>query len=189
MHVVDTERLRLRWLEPDDAGFILELTNDPAWLLHIGDRGIRSEDDALRYIADGPRAMCERLGFGLYAVERLGGGRPIGLCGLIRRDWLDDVDIGFAFLPAYRRRGYALEAARATLEHARTGLGLQRIAAIVSPGNADSIRLLGKLGLTFAGWKTPPNGAEPVCVFVTAADRGDGGRGPDERARSRGPFV
>lgn len=172
MRVLETERLSLRWLEPDDADFILELTNDPDWLRHIGDRGIRCADDALRYIAEGPRAMYERLGFGLYAVELQGGGMPIGLCGLIKRDWLDDVDVGFAFLPAYRGQGYAVEAARATLEHGRRDLGLRRIAAIVSPAYAVSIRLLEKLGLVMAGTVTPPNAVDAVHHYVTRGPRG-----------------
>ena len=166
-HVLDTQRLVLRRLEPADAGFILEITNDPDWLRHIGDRGIRSLDDARRYITEGPRAMYERHGFGLYLVEQRDGGTPIGLCGLIKRDWLDDVDIGFAFLPAFRGRGFALEAAAATLEFGRTTLGLHRIAAIVSPGNADSLRLLGRLGMRLERMVLPPNETSPLCLYVT----------------------
>jgi RimJ/RimL family protein N-acetyltransferase len=167
MHVLDTERLTLRWLEPGDSEFILELTNDPDWLRHIGDRGIRSLDDAARYIADGPRAMYERVGFGLYCVMLRGTGTAIGLCGPIKRDWLDDVDIGFAFLPAFRGRGYALEAAAATLEYGTTTLGLHRIAAIVSPGNADSLQLLGRLGMRLERMVQPPHEASPLCLYVT----------------------
>ncbi len=160
-HVLDTRRLTLRRIEPADAGFILEITNDADWLRHIGDRGIRSLDDARRYITDGPRAMYERHGFGLYLVILRDTGTPIGLCGPVKRDWLDDADIGFAFLPAFRGRGYALEAAAATLEYCRTTLGLRRIAAIVSPGNADSLQLLGRLGLRFERMVVPPNEASP----------------------------
>jgi RimJ/RimL family protein N-acetyltransferase len=167
MHVLDTERLTLRWLEPGDAGFILELTNDPDWLRHIGDRGIRTLDEAGRYIADGPRAMCERLGFGLYCVELRGTVTAIGLCGLIKRDWLSEVDIGFAFLPRFRGNGYAFEAAAATLKLAQDLLGLRRIAAIVSPANADSIRLLEKLGLAFQQSIVPPQQTAAVDLYVT----------------------
>lgn len=166
-HVLDTQRLVLRRLEPADAGFILELTNDPDWLRHIGDRGIRSLDDARRYITDGPLAMYERHGFGLYLVGLRDGGTPIGLCGLIKRDWLDDVDIGFAFLPAFRGRGYALEAAAATLEYGRATLGLHRIAAIVSPGNADSLQLLGRLGMRLERMVLPPNETSSLCLYAT----------------------
>lgn len=166
-HVLDTHRLTLRRLEPADAGFIFELTNDPDWLQHIGDRGIRSLDDAHRYITDGPCAMYARHGFGLYLVALQDTGTPVGLCGLLKRDWLDDVDIGFALLPAFRGRGYALEAAVATLECGRTTVGLQRIAAIVSPGNADSLQLLGRLGLRFERMVVPPNEASPLCLYAT----------------------
>lgn len=166
-YVLDTPRLVLRRLEPADAGFILEITNDPDWLRHIGDRGIRSLDDALRYIADGPCAMYERHGFGLYIVGLRDGGRPIGLCGLIKRDWLGDADIGFAFLPAFRGRGYALEAAAATLEYGRTTLGLRRVAAIVSSGNADSLQLLDRLGMRLERMVLPPNETIPLCLYVT----------------------
>jgi len=167
LHVLDTQRLVLRRLELADAGFILEITNDPDWLRHIGDRGIRSLDDARRYIIDGPCAMYERHGFGLYLVALRDGGTRIGLCGLVKRDWLDDVDIGFAFLPAFRGRGYALEAAAATLEYGRTTLGLHRVAAIVSPGNSDSLQLLGRLGLRLERMVLPPNETSQLCLYVT----------------------
>lgn len=186
MHVLDTERLALRWLEPADAAFILELTNDPDWLRHIGDRGIRSLADATRYIAEGPRAMCERLGFGLYCVVLRQTGTAIGLCGLIKRDWLDDVDIGFAFLPAFRGCGYALEAAAATLRYAQDALGLHSIAAIVSPANADSIRLLEKLGLKFERMVAPPQAAAATRLYITRT--ADCRTGPVVRDARAGDF-
>src|SRR5215207_666754 len=155
LRVLETERLVLRWLAEEDASFILELANDPDWLRHIGDRGIRTVDDARGYIATGPAAMYARHGFGLYAVELRESATPIGICGLIKRDWLEDVDVGFALLPRFRGMGYAREAASATLEYARGTLGLLRIAAIVSPGNDDSIRLLAKLGLGFERMARP----------------------------------
>ena len=167
MPVLDTERLTLRWLEPGDVEFIFELTNDPDWLRHIGDRGIRSLADAGRYIADGPRAMYERLGFGLYCVVLRETGTSIGLCGLLKRDWLEDVDIGFAFLPAFRGRGYAFEAAAATLRDGRERLGLRRITAIVSPANADSIRLLERLGLKFQRMIVPPDAANATALYAS----------------------
>jgi [ribosomal protein S5]-alanine N-acetyltransferase len=182
VHVLDTGRLTLRWLEPGDAGFILELTNDPDWLRHIGDRGIRSLDDAGRYIVDGPRAMYDRLGFGLYCVELRGTGTAIGLCGLLKRDWLEDVDIGFAFLPAFRGRGYAFEAAAATLRHGRERLGLDRITAIVSPANADSVRLLEKLGLNFERMVLPPDEATAIALYALRSrlERSPGQHSPDD---------
>jgi RimJ/RimL family protein N-acetyltransferase len=145
--VLETRRLVLRRLGVDDAAFILELVNDPSWLRFIGDKGVKSEAAARGYIARGPMAMYERLGFGLYLVALKASGEALGICGLIKREALEDVDIGFAFLPRYRSQGYAHEAAAATLDYARRVLGLERIVAITSPDNAASIRLLERLGM------------------------------------------
>jgi len=147
--VCTTDRLVLRLLSVEDAEFILELLNEPSWLRFIGDKGVRTLDDARSYIATGPVAMYERHGFGLYVTERREDGVPMGICGLIKRDWLDDVDIGFAFLPRYWGRGYAHEAAAAVMDYGRNVLGIGRIVAITSPDNATSARLLEKLGLRF----------------------------------------
>lgn len=151
MTVLETQRLRLRRLTLDDAAFIFELANDPDWLKYIGDRGIRDLDGARAYLEKGPLDMYARLGFGLYAVELKPDDAAIGLCGLIKRDSLPEVDIGFAFLPRYRGQGYALEAAAASVEEGRQAFGLKRILAIVSPDNARSIRLLEKLGFRCEG--------------------------------------
>ena len=149
MTVVETPRLVLSRLAPEDAPFILALLNDPAWLRYIGDRGVRTLDAARDYIVEGPMAMYAREGFGLWKTALRGSGEPIGLCGLIKRPSLDDVDLGFAFLPAHRRQGYGREAARACLDYARETAGLRRVVAIVSPDNADSRRLLAALGFAF----------------------------------------
>jgi [ribosomal protein S5]-alanine N-acetyltransferase len=163
LRVLSTDRLQLRWLAAEDAEFILELMNDPDWLRFIGDRGIRTVDDARNYIATGPVRMYPS-GFGMYAVESTEGGNVIGICGLLRRDWLESPDIGFAFLPRFRGMGYAHEAAAATLEHART-LGLNRLLAIVSPDNQGSVSLLTKLGMTFERMASPPGEASEVCIY------------------------
>ena len=149
MSACETARLLLRPLTADDSAFIVALLNDPDWLRFIGDRKIRSREDAARYIADGPQAMRARHGFALDAVVRKADGATMGLCGLIKRDSLDDVDLGFAFLPAYRGDGYAREAAQATLDRGERAYDLARIAAITSPDNARSIRLLESLGFVF----------------------------------------
>ena len=149
MKVLETERLLLRWLTVDDAEFIMALVNEPSWLRFIGDRGVRSVDDALGYIANGPAAMYARLGFGLFLVERRDDGVPVGMCGLIKRDGLDDVDIGFAFLPRFWGQGYALESAAAVLAYGQAELGFKRIVAITSKDNDRSIRLLESIGMTF----------------------------------------
>lgn len=149
MSVLETERLRLRRLHVGDAPFILELLNDPAWLEHIGDKGVRTLEDARKYIETGPLAMYARFGFGLYLVELKADGASAGLCGLLKRDSLEHVDIGFAFLPRFRRMGLAFEAAAGTVKYARTELGLSRLVAITSQGNLASGRLLEKLGFRF----------------------------------------
>jgi len=149
LDTIDTDRLVLRPLVESDDAFILQLLNDPSWLRHIGDRGVRTPQQAHDYVRNGPMAMHARHGFGLDAVVLRETGVPIGLCGLIKRDALDDVDLGFAFLPAYRGAGYAREAALAVLRHAGRKLGLQRIVAITVPRNDASIGLLESLGFRF----------------------------------------
>jgi ribosomal-protein-alanine N-acetyltransferase len=134
----------------DDHEFILELLNEAGFLQFIGDKGVRTADDARSYIEKGPRDSYGRHGFGLYAAC-LRDGTPTGICGLVKRDGLADVDVGFAFLSRHRSKGYAVESAAAVLAHARQVLGLQRIVAITSPDNFDSIAVLEKMGLHFEG--------------------------------------
>jgi RimJ/RimL family protein N-acetyltransferase len=149
MIVLQTERLVLRRLSSGDSEFILQLLNQPSFLQYIGDKGVRNNDDAINYIQTGPVASYERFGFGLYLVELKDTAVPIGICGLLKRDTLPDVDVGFAFLPDYWSRGYAFEAARAVMNYGKEVLGLRRIVAITSLDNEASIRLLEKIGLKF----------------------------------------
>jgi RimJ/RimL family protein N-acetyltransferase len=149
MKVMETDRLLLRWLNVDDAPFIIELLNDPSFIRFIGDKGVRTLDDARNYILNGPVASYEKFGFGLNAVELKEAKASIGICGILKRDTLPHPDIGFAFLPAYWNRGYAYESSVAVLEHARTNLGVDRVLAITTPDNEASAKLLGKLGLRF----------------------------------------
>lgn len=146
--VIQTQRLVLRQLELNDADFIVELLNEAAFLQFIGDKGVRTLDDACEYIRKGPMDSYERNGFGLYAVC-LGDGTRAGICGLVKREGLGDVDVGFAFLSRHHSKGYAAESAAAILEHARRVLGLQRVVAITSPENFGSIAVLEKIGLKF----------------------------------------
>jgi [ribosomal protein S5]-alanine N-acetyltransferase len=145
--VLDTARLRLRWLQREDDAFILELMTDPQFLANVGDRGVRDLQGARRYIEDGPGASYRRFGFGLYAVELKAAGVPLGLCGLLRRDSHPDVELGFAMLPRARRLGYTSEAAAATLGFAFNELHLQRIVAITAPHNHASMHILQRLGM------------------------------------------
>ena len=168
--ILRTGRLRLRLVDEDDAAFYLALVNDPAFIEHIGERHIRTVDAARAGLRDGPIAMQARHGHSLYLVELLDGGAPIGLCGLVKRDGLAEVDIGYAFLPEHRGRGYAFEAAEAVREHARA-LGLTRLAAITSPGNAASIALLLRLGLRFERTASLTPGKPPVNVYLADLQR------------------
>ena len=149
MHVLETERLVLRQLDERDAAFILQLVNEPSWLQYIGDRGVRTLQDAERYIQDGPVAMYARLGFGLWLVALKETLEPIGICGLIKRDALPDVDLGFALLPRFWGKGYALESASATVAYGKARLGLSRVVAVTTKSNHASGRLLEKLGFRF----------------------------------------
>ncbi len=149
MPVLETKRLILREQSESDAAFILRLLTEPSFIKHIGDKGVRTIDDARRYILSGPVESYRRYGFGLYLVESRGSGESMGICGLIKRETLDDVDVGFAFVPEYWSQGFALEATAAVLDHARDTLGLKRVVAVVSPGNKASIKLLEKLGMKF----------------------------------------
>lgn len=149
MKILETARLSLRTVEVEDAPFYLNLLNDPAFIAHIGDREVRTLAQARGAIIEGPVAMQAALGFSLYLVELKDSGVAIGMSGLIKRDTLPEVDIGYAFMPAYRGKGYAYEAAAAVLEHARTRIGLRRLLAITSLENTASQGLLDKLGMRF----------------------------------------
>ncbi len=149
MNIIETERLTLRKLSTADAGFILDLLNQPSFIRYIGDRGVRTLEDAERYILNGPVASYERYGFGLYLTQLKESHIPIGMCGLIKRDTLEDVDIGFAFLPQFWLKGYAFESASAVLAYARNTLGIKKILGIATPDNTGSIRVLEKIGLKF----------------------------------------
>lgn len=166
--VLETDRLRLRHLAPRDDAFILRLLNEPSFIRNIGDRGVRSLEDARRYLAEGPIASYARHGHGLYGVELKASGVPAGMCGLIKRDYLEDPDVGFAFLPEFWGRGYAFESGAAVVTHGFESLGLRRILGIVSPGNAASIGVLAKLGLRYERMVRPPGEASDVALYATA---------------------
>jgi RimJ/RimL family protein N-acetyltransferase len=167
MNVLETERLILRRATVEDGEFMLELLNDPSWLRFIGDRGVRTLEAARDYILKSLVAMYERLGFGLYLTELKNEGVPIGICGLIKRDSLEDVDIGFAFLPKFRGKGYAYESALAVMAYGKSTLGLNRLAAITSPDNHDSARLLEKLGFNFERMVRLSQDSPEVSLFAS----------------------
>jgi RimJ/RimL family protein N-acetyltransferase len=165
MLITQTPRLLLRELTTEDAAFILQLVNDPAWLQFIGDKGVRTIEDAVQYILNGPVKSYATNGFGLWLVELKEGNTPIGMCGLINRPTLEGIDIGFAYLPQYVGKGYAHEAAAATLEYAKQILLLEQVLAITNPDNIRSITLLKKIGLQIEKEYTLPGEIKPVLLM------------------------
>ncbi len=163
--VLTTARLRLRQLTGHDTAFLGALLNDPDFLCHIGDRGVRSETDALGYLAAGPLASYAQHGFGLWCCERLDTGEPIGICGVLRRETLPHPDVGYALLPASRGCGYAREAVIGVLNFARNVLCLPCVVAIVSPANTRSLHLLDTLGYERAEMVVMSPGADPVWLL------------------------
>lgn len=147
--ICSSERLIIRHLDLNDAEFIFQLLNQDSWLRFIGDKQIHDLDAARKYLTEGPLAMYQQHGFGLFAVQRKMDNQVIGLCGLIKRDTLPDIDIGFAFLDEFSGLGYAHEAALSIKDYAQNTLKLTRLIAIVNPANQRSMRLLEKIGLAF----------------------------------------
>lgn len=168
MKTLETDRLVIRKLELDDAAFILDLLNQPSFIRFIGDRGVRGLEDARTYIEDRALSSYEKNGFGPFAVELKASGLTIGIVSLLDREELDDVDVGFAFLPDSWRQGFASEASSAVLEYAFSELGLRRVIAITQPDNIASIRTLEKMGLTFDG--TTRLGDEDIDLLLYAVE-------------------
>ena len=144
---------------------MLALLNEEPFLRNIGDRGIRTLEDAAAYVLSGPVASYEKFGFGLYAVELKQSGETLGICGLLKRETLEDVDVGFAFLRKFWGRGYASESAEAVMNYGWNTVGLNRIVAITAPKNHDSIKLLEKLGLRFEKMIQMPGHAGETALF------------------------
>lgn len=167
MIAIDTERLRLREFNESDAAFVLRLVNEPSFLRYIGDRGVRSIEDARRYIADGPVSGYARYGHGLLCVIRKSDGVAVGMCGVLKRDTLPEPDVGFSFVPEHWSQGYAFESASAVMKHAREVLRLGRILAITTIDNESSIRLLGKLGFRFDRLVKVGDDATELRLFVS----------------------
>ncbi|MCC7143499.1 MAG: GNAT family N-acetyltransferase [Candidatus Eisenbacteria bacterium] len=165
MPVIQSERLDLRLLTSDDAPFVLGLVNEPSWIQFIGDRGVRTVEQARAYLEKGPIAMQARFGFSFYLVELRSERVPIGICGLVKRDFLADADLGYALLPGFWGQGYAREAAAAVMQYAAQALGLRRLVAITSGDNERSIRLLAKLGFCSEGSVAYPDTGELVQLF------------------------
>ncbi len=167
LKVLETDRLILRRLSVEDAEFIFRLLNEPSFLRYIGDKGVRTITDARDYILQGPIRSYERFGFGLYLAELKNGGIPIGICGLLKREALADVDIGFAFLPQFWKKGYAFESATAVMAYGRDVIGIRRLVAITDSDNTSSINVLGKLGLRFERMIRMSDDAPEIKLFAS----------------------
>ncbi|MEO5509241.1 MAG: GNAT family N-acetyltransferase [Longimicrobiales bacterium] len=165
----ETKRLRLREMVEEDAPFILELLNEPSFLRFIGDKGVRTLDDARAYIIGGPVASYLANGHGLYHVELKATRAAIGMSGLVKRPTLEHPDLGFAFLPAYWSQGYALEAARAVMDLADNELKIPTVIAIASPDNVASAKLLNHVGLVYAEMISTTGGEPDLALFRRAA--------------------
>ncbi|HEY2846196.1 MAG TPA: GNAT family N-acetyltransferase [Pyrinomonadaceae bacterium] len=156
--IVETERLVIREIIEDDAAFMLDLLNTPSFIKYIGDRGVRSVDDARTFIETRYRQSYRDHGYGLFAVDLRTDGTPVGMCGFVRRDSLPGPDIGFAFLAEHERKGYGFESAAAVMKYGRDTLGFSELYAITSLDNDTSGRLLTKLGFEFSKLIETPEG-------------------------------
>jgi ribosomal-protein-alanine N-acetyltransferase len=172
MLVLETQRLRLRWYTTEDAAFVLQLLNEPSWIAHIGQRNVNTIEEARTWIRERLIGNYEKQGFGFWAVERKADDVLMGMCGLVKRDTLPAVDLGYAFLPAFWGRGYAREAAAACLDHARGALGLRRVLAITGPDNLASGRVLEAIGMRHEDTRVLDGEERATRVFAWEAERG-----------------
>jgi RimJ/RimL family protein N-acetyltransferase len=164
--VAETERLKLREFSREDAPFLLELLNTPEWIKFIGDRNVRTIDDARDYASNRLISSYHRFGFGLYMVQLKKSSVPIGMCGLVRREALEDVDLGFAFLPEYTGLGYAREASTAAMDVARKKVKSKRLVAVTMVDNSHSINLLQKLGFNFERTVNFPGEDQTLMMYA-----------------------
>lgn len=170
MNILETERLILRRFTVDDTAFIIELLNTEGWIKYIGDRNVKTTDQARTYLENGPLKSYRNNEFGLALVELKTGHVPIGMCGLVKRDYLEDPDIGFAFLPNYHGQGYASEIVKKTIDYAFAELQKEKLLAITLPENQSSIRLLEKVGFTYSYNFVRSDTKEELCLYSTSKE-------------------
>jgi RimJ/RimL family protein N-acetyltransferase len=163
--MLETSRLTLCRLALNDCPFIIDLLNTPGWLQFIGDRNVHNEEQAQVYLTKGPIKSYKEFGFGLMKVSLTETNQSIGMCGLLKREALPYPDLGFAFLPQFNGQGFALEAAKTIVQHAREELSIQTILAITLPINTRSIQLLEKLKFQYERDFSLPGNAEKLCVY------------------------
>lgn len=164
-HPQATDRLQLRRLTLDDVDLMLNVWNDPAFVRYVGDRGIRTIDDARQAMQEGPLKLYSDYGYGPYRLALREDDTPVGICGLFRRDGFDEPDIGFSTLPGHTAMGYGYEAACTVVEYAQEELEIPCLTAIVSPENAASIGLIRKLGFSFERMYSWPDDARDVAIY------------------------
>lgn len=165
MYIIETERLKLRNILENDAEFIKKLVNEPSWIQNIGNRNINSTSDAQEYIRSRMTDSYQKNGFGLYLVELKDSRKPIGMCGLVKRDPSEDPDIGFALIPEVWGKDYAVEASRGVLHYAKNTLKLKRILGITIPSNIPSIKTLEKIGLKFERMSVAKEDGKDIRVY------------------------
>lgn len=164
-YILETERLKLREFTTDDTTFIIELLNSPGWLEFIGEKNVKTQEQAANYLQNGPLKSYRQNGFGLSLVEKKDDKKAIGMCGIIKRDNLENPDIGFAFLPAFNGQGYAFEIAHATFTYAKEELNIPEVSAITLAANTKSIRLLEKIGFRFVKKFSFPDSEEELLLY------------------------
>jgi RimJ/RimL family protein N-acetyltransferase len=177
MRILESERLLIRPFQYGDCAFLVRLLNEPSFIRNVEDKGIRTQAQAAVFLTQGPMASYREHGHGLCLVALKGSGQAIGMCGLLKRNQAPAIDLGYAFLPECWGRGYALEAAAATLDFGRRSLGLLRASAIVAPDNTRSIALLVKLGFGFEQWLPIPGGDGTVAVYARELSPPDAAEG------------
>ncbi|QPC45631.1 GNAT family N-acetyltransferase [Mangrovibacillus cuniculi] len=155
--IFETERLAIRFITEEDASFLWNLLKDPTWVKYIGDKGFTSVEEVKQYIQDGFILMYATYGHGLYVVEQKDSGKPVGICGIVKRIGLEHPDLGFAFLSEFQGKGYGFEASQATLKYGKDFLKMKKILAITTRGNVASARVLEKLGMIKVGETMLPN--------------------------------
>ncbi len=170
MIVAETERLLISKFSLDDAPFFLKLVNTPNWIKYIGDRNLKTVEDAENYLTNGTLKSYKEHGFGFYKLQEKQQHKTIGTCGLIKREQLNDVDLGFAFLPGFEGKGFGYEASKAVLKLAKEEFGLKKLAAITLPTNTNSKKLLKKLGFTYEKRVKPFEDDEELLLFAKQLD-------------------
>lgn len=170
MKIAETERLLISKLSLEDAPFFLELVNSPNWLKYIGDRNLKTVKDAENYLSNGTLKSYRDNGFGFYKLELKENNKPIGTCGLVKRDQLEDIDLGFAFLEEFESQGYGFEASVAILKLSKEKFKIKRLVAITLPINTKSIKLLGKLGFFYEKRVKPFDDDDELLLFAKQLD-------------------